>query len=243
MVNFIGDCSVAQSVLSHTANGGFLSINFAWGLAVMLGALISGGVSGGHINPAVTLAMAIIGKFSWKKVPHYILAQYIGAFFASACVYLIYLGIPLSSDALDAFDGGVRAVPDTAGIFATYPADHLSLLIGFCDQVLGTFILLLAVCAITDKKNMQVPQGLVPLLIGLVVVAIGASLGFNCGYAINPARDLAPRLFTLAAGWGLKTFTYKAWWWVPILGPHVGAILGAGLYAFMVEFHWPPEGL
>ncbi|XP_046403697.1 aquaporin-7-like [Ischnura elegans] len=236
----VGDASVAQSVLSHTVAGAFLSVNVAWGVAVMMGVLICGGVSGGHINPAVTLAMALIGKCPWRKVPYYLAAQYLGAFLGAACTYVVYL------DALDAFDGGNRTVEGlhaTAGIFATYPAGHLSLLIGFVDQVIGTFLLLLAVCAITDKRNMQVPSGLVPLLVGFVVIAIGAAFGFNCGYAINPARDLSPRIFTAIAGWGLETFTYKAWWWVPIVGPHVGAVLGASLYAFLVEFHWPPEGL
>ncbi|XP_071516917.1 aquaporin-9-like isoform X2 [Panulirus ornatus] len=242
-----GDASVAQSVLTNKANGDFFSINWGWGLAVTLAVLVSGGVSGGHVNPAVTLAMAVWGKHPWVKVPVYMVAQYLGAFLASALLYGVYL------NALDGFEP--ERTLATAGIWATYPgaitnvngtvvSNFLSSGNGFGDQVVGTMLLLICVCAITDGRNMEVPKYLVPLLVGFTVLNIGVCFGFNCGYAINPARDLAPRLFTLIAGWGEAPFTAMTkdglvWWWVPLVGPHIGAVLGVMIYLFFIEMHHP----
>ncbi|XP_069971062.1 aquaporin-3 isoform X4 [Penaeus vannamei] len=242
-----GDASVAQKVLTKDANGDFFSVNWGWGVAVTLGVLVSGGVSGGHINPAVTVAMAVWGKHPWVKVPVYVIAQYLGAFMASSMVYAVYL------NALDAFEPE-RSLA-TAGIFATYPGamtasngtlvtDFLSNGNGMGDQVVGTMLLLICVCAITDPRNMEVPKALIPLFVGFTVLNIGVCFGFNCGYAINPARDLAPRFFTLIAGWGEQTFTAGtfdgiAWWWVPLVGPHIGAVMGVGIYLLLIELHHP----
>ncbi|XP_072167305.1 aquaporin-3-like [Diadema setosum] len=235
-----GDASVAQSVLSNGTKGGFLSINWGWGVGVALGAYFASGVSGAHMNPAVTLAFACLGRFPWKKVALYILAQMVGAFVAAAVVFGIY------SDAINAFDGGTRAVlgPNgTAGIFATYPQPFLSIWSGFGDQIFGTALLMSAVLAITDKKNNAPPSGMEPLLIGLVVFNIGICYGFNCGYAINPARDLGPRIFTACAGYGKEVWVPDGmhWWWVPIIGPILGAILGAYMYVFVIELHHDPD--
>jgi len=235
----IGDGSVAQFVLGGRLAGsldvGFLSVNFAWGIAVAMGVYISAGPSGGHLNPAVSLAMALVGKLSWIMVPVYFLAQYLGAFFGAAILYGVY------HDALDAFDGGNRSVtgPDaTAGIWATYPQGYLSIATGLGDQVIGTAILVTCVLAITDDKNHSAPKGVVPLSVGLCVFAIGASFGLNCGYAINPARDLGPRIFTAIAGWGSEVFTAaNNWAWVPVVGPHIGGIVGAFGYLLLVGIH------
>ena len=159
----------------------------------MLGILVSGGVSGGHINPAVTVAMASVGKFPWRKVPHYLAGQYLGAFLASLMVFLVYW------DALVWYEhdrGGYRTTPDTAAIFSTYPSPHLTLAGGIIDQLVVTALLLTCVSAITDRRNMRLSKQCVPIFVGLTVLAIGISFGYNCGYAINPARDLAPRIFT-----------------------------------------------
>ena len=113
------------------------------------------------------------------------------------------------SDALNKYDGGARAVTGvngTAGIWATYPKDYLSIGNGFGDQICGTALLLACVLAINDNKNMKPPKGMVPFCIGMVVAVIGMAFGYNCGYAINPARDLGPRIFTAIAGWGTKVF-------------------------------------
>lgn len=234
-----GTASVAQSVLSLSNKGDFFAVNWGWGLGVMLGLLVSGGVSGGHLNPAVTVAVATLGKLPWRKVPHYLAAQYLGAFLASGVVFLVYW------DAIVWYEhdrGAYRTTPDTAAIFGTYPAQHLTFLGGVGDQFLGTGLLLLCVCAITDSRNMQVSKQFVPLFVGFTVLALGICFGFNCGYAINPARDFAPRLFTALTGWGLDVFTaYNHWWVVPIFATHIGAIFGAWLYYLAVEINWPKE--
>jgi len=231
--------SIAQSVLSLQTKGDFFSINWGWCLGATLGTLVSGGVSGGHLNPAVTVALATLGKVPWKKVPHYIGAQYLGAFIASFFVFLVYW------DALVWYEhdrGGYRITPDTAGIFGTYPSHHLTYAGGVGDQVLGTALLLLCVCAITDKRNMQVSKQLVPFFVGLTVLGIGICFGYNCGYAVNPARDFAPRLFSALAGWGPDVFTYSYHWWVvPIFATHIGAVVGAWLYYLAIELNWPAE--
>lgn len=231
---------VAQTVLSNNANGSFLAINVGWGIAVMLGIYASAGVSGAHLNPAVTVALAVHRDFPWSKVLPYSMAQTAGAFVASALVFATY------REALGAFDGGVRAVDGataTAGIWATYPQAYLSIAGGFVDQVVGTMLLLIGVLAVTDQKNVGAPAWLTGPLVGLIVVAIGVAFGFNAGYAINPARDFGPRLFTFVAGWGPSVFTAGGgWWWVPIVAPIVGGILGVWLYdTFINKHHVAPE--
>jgi MIP family channel proteins len=227
---------VAQTVLSRGSAGTTLSINLGWGLAVTMGCYVAAGVTGAHLNPAVTIALAIHRGFPWPKVPTYIVAQLAGAFVASAVVYATYY------EALGAFDGGVRQVSGaqgTAGIWATYPQPFLSVFPGgFIDQVVGTALLMAVILAITDTRNSPAPAGLAPLLVGLLVVLIGAAFGFNSGYAINPARDLAPRLFTAVAGWGGDVFR-GGWWWVPVLAPVIGALLGGWMYDVCVGRHFP----
>lgn len=231
--------SVAQMVLSRSKFGSFFSVNFGWGIGVTLGCYWAGGVSGAHMNPAVTLAFAVVRRIPWRKVPVYWTAQMLGAFVASACVYAVYY------DALNAFDGGVRQIlhPNgTAGIWATYPQPYLSIWNGFVDQVVGTALLVGCVFAIIDKNNNSPDQGVVPVMIGLVVFIIGATFGFNCGYAINPARDLGPRLFTAVAGWGFGVFTEaNNWSWVPVVGCLSGGVLGALLYIALIEMHHTPD--
>lgn len=224
---------VAQVVLSKRGAGDTLSINIAWGLAVMMGCYVSAGVTGAHLNPAVTLALAVHRKLPWGKVLPYTIAQVAGAFAASAVVFLTY------HEALDAFDGGARQVlgaQGTAGIWATYPQAFLSTFPGgFTDQVVGTALLVAGIFGITDSRNSPAPAGLAPVVVGLLVVAIGASFGFNAGYAINPARDFGPRLFTFVAGWGGDVFrAANMWWWVPVVAPCVGAVLGGWLYDLFI---------
>ena len=231
---------VAQAVLSKNAIGSALSINIAWGLAVMLGIYSSGGVSGAHLNPAVTIALAVHRALPWNKVAPYVLAQVAGAFAGAALVWFTY------REALTAFDGGMRTIEGataTAGIFATYPQSFLSIAGGFVDQVVGTMLLMAGVLAVTDQKNVAPPAWLTGPLVGLLVVAIGMAFGYNAGYAINPARDFGPRLFTAVAGWGGGVFTAaNGWWWVPVVAPVIGAVLGAWLYdLFINNHHAAPE--
>ena len=239
MILVFGVGVVAQSVLSQNAAGSYLAINIGWGLAVMLGIYVSAGVSGAHLNPAVTIALAMRRGFPWQKVPVYALAQTAGAFAASAVVFLTY------REALTAFDSGIRQVQGTlgtAGIFATYPQPFLSIGGGLLDQIVGTALLMVGVLAITDQRNAAPPGWLAAPLIGGLVVAIGVAFGFNAGYAINPARDFGPRLFTAVAGWGSGVFTAgNGWWWVPIVGPCLGAVVGAVSYDVCIGRSLPQE--
>lgn len=227
--------SVAQSVLSHSAHNP-LSIHIAWGLAVMMGAYVAAGVSGAHLNPAVTLALAVHRRFPWKKVPAFCFAQFAGAFLASVVVYLVYY------EAIQKFDGGIRQVTGplaTAGIWATYPQEYLSTFPGgFIDQIVGTALLVFLIFALSDKRNFSPSEKLLPVLVGAVVMLIGVTFGFNAGYAINPARDLAPRFFTAIAGWGWGVFSQgDNWWWVPVVAPCLGAVVGGALYDFFISRH------
>jgi MIP family channel proteins len=235
-----GSAVVAQVVLSGGSHGGYLSINIAWGLAVTMAVYVSAGVSGAHLNPAVTLALAAHRQFPWGKVLPYWVAQIAGAFAASAVTLATY------HEAFDRFDGGVRQVTGphgTAGIFATYPQDFLSNVPGgLVDQVVGTALLILVIFALGDRRNAAPDAGYAPVLVGLLVVLIGMTFGFNAGYAINPARDLGPRLFTAVAGWGSEVFRAgNHWWWVPIVGPCVGGVLGGAVYDLLITRHHPAE--
>lgn len=228
-----GVAVVAQVKLGNETAGQYLSINLGWGLAVTMGAYVAGGVTGAHLNPAVTLALAVHRRFPWAKVLPYWSAQLVGAFLASALVYATYL------DALDHFDGGHRQVTGpqaTAGIWATYPQDYLSTFpAGLIDQIVGTALLVGVIFALVDNRNQAPTANLAPLLIGGLVVLIGMTFGLNAGYAINPARDLGPRLFTAVAGWGSEVFRAgNNWWWVPILGPLIGGIVGGAAYDLFV---------
>lgn len=231
---------VAQVTLGAGANGQYLSISLGWGLGVTLGVYVAGGVSGAHLNPAVTVALAAWRGFPWAKVGPYVAAQVAGAFAASAVVYLTY------ADALTHFDGGVRQVAGalgTAGIWATYPQPWLSTLGGLIDQIVGTAILVLVVFALSDSRNMAPQSNVGPIVVGLLVVAIGTAYGLNAGYAINPARDLGPRLFTSVAGWGGEVFRAgNGWWWVPIVGPLVGGVLGGFVYDAFIGKRHPHAG-
>jgi len=163
----------------------------------------------------------------------YSFAQLGGAFVASAVVFVTY------HEALNAFDGGVRQVlgpQGTAGIWATYPQPFLSVFPGgVIDQIVGTALLVAVILGISDSRNSPAPAGLAPVIVGLLVLLIGATFGFNSGYAINPARDFGPRLFTFVAGWGGGVFSAaNGWWWVPIIAPLIGGLVGAFAYDMMV---------
>ena len=222
---------VAQNVLSRGSNGSYLAINLAWGLAVTMGIYIANGVTGAHLNPAVTLALAVRRKFPWNKLAPYALAQTAGAFVAAAAVLLVY------REALGAFDGGGRGL-DTAGIFSTAPQPFLSHLGGLIDQIFGTAMLLMVISAIGDARNNNIGS-LGPLMVGALVMVIGMCFGLNAGYAINPARDFGPRLLTAVAGWGVQVFQANNYYfWVPIVGPLIGGPLGVTIYDWLVGKHF-----
>jgi glycerol uptake facilitator protein len=223
----LGDGVVAGVLLrdSKAENSGWIVITLGWGLGVAVAVYTVGGVSGAHINPAVTLGLASIGEFSWAMVPGYIAAQFAGAFVGGALVYLHYLPHWGHTD-----DPGLKlAVFCTGPAVRNFPANALS-------EFIGTFLLVFAVLGIGANAASLRGQvdlsavfstGLAPLLVGLLVVAIGLSLGGPTGYAINPARDLGPRIAHAVLpipGKGTSDWAYA---WVPVVAPIVGGVLGA----------------
>ncbi|XP_042190669.1 aquaporin-10-like isoform X2 [Callorhinchus milii] len=233
---FIGGAAVAQ--VQTTGKGSYLSINIAYGVGVMFGIYVSGGVSGAHLNPAVSISFCVLGKLSWWKVPFYILSQILGGFVAAAVILAMYY------DSIMHFTGG-ELIADggplaTGGIFSTYPAEYLTTRNGFIDQVVATGILLLVILSLNDSQNNEPPEFLKPILIGVLVLVIGIAMGSNCGYPINPARDFGPRLFSYFAGYGSQVFTAgDNWWWVPLVAPVLGGLVGCFFYEILIEMHHP----
>ncbi|KAG9279367.1 aquaporin-9-like [Astyanax mexicanus] len=229
--------SVAQVTTSQNTKGEYLSINLGFALGTTFGIYVSKGVSGAHLNPAVSLSLCFLGRFSWTRLPFYVVSQVFGAFLAAATVALQYY------DAIFQYSGGeftVSGATATAGIFSTYPADYLSLWGGIVDQVIGTAALLVCVLALGDVRNTPAPAGLEPVLVGAVVLVIGISMGSNSGYAINPARDLGPRVFSWIAGWGVEVFRAGGgWWWVPLVATCVGGLVGSLIYELVIAVHHP----
>jgi glycerol uptake facilitator protein len=227
------------------AAGDWLLITFGWAMAVAFAVWVAGGVSGAHLNPAVTLAFAVRRNFPYKKVLPYWGAQVLGAFVGAALVFLVY------HNAIDAFDLAAKT-PKSSGqalatysIFATFPAKYFagSSIGPLIDQIVGTAFLVMFVVAIIDARNSAVGSNLTPLIVGLIVLAIGDSFGANAGYAINPARDFGPRLFAYFAGWGKVAlpgsfsapgFHFSDYFWIPIVGPLIGGIIGVLLYDFFI---------
>jgi glycerol uptake facilitator protein len=224
------------------ASGDWLLITWGWAMAVTFGVYVAGGISGAHINPAVTLALAVRRNFPWAKVVPYILAQLLGAFAGAALVYLVYRNAISSYEAAHNITrgalGGSADSTATFSIFATFPAPyfHSSMIWPFIDQIVGTAFLLMFVLALTDERNQPPRSNLAPLLVGLAVAAIGMSFGANAGYAINPARDFGPRFFAWLAGWGQVAIPgIHNYLWVPIVGPFVGGVLGAVVYDIFIR--------
>jgi glycerol uptake facilitator protein len=228
------------------AAGDWLLITFGWAIAVAMAIWVAGGVSGAHINPAVTLAFAVRRKFAWVKVLPYWGAQVFGAFVGAALVWLVY------DNAINQFNfvartpkGGGQALA-TFSIFGTFPAGYFHGGYGgpLIDQIVGTAFLLIFVVALIDLRNTAVGSNLAPLAIGLAVAAIGMSYGPNAGYAINPARDFGPRLLAYFGGWGQVAMpgTYHAtlgpnftgYFWIPIVGPLIGGVIGIIIYDLFI---------
>lgn len=224
----IGDGVVAMVTLfgsglpGEIVKGGYTNVTLAWGLAVTFGIYVAGEISGAHLNPAVTLSLAIFRGFPWKKVIPYSLAQLAGAFTAAAVVFWNY------RPAFAAYDPHLEK---TAGVFTTFPAFPAYPMAGLLDQIIGTGLLVMLILAVVDERA-RIPVGnLAPLMVGGVVVAIGMGWGGMHGYAINPARDFGPRLFTAIAGFshnGLTDGTHE--WIVPVIGPLIGGVLGAWIF-------------
>jgi glycerol uptake facilitator protein len=226
---------VAQVVLYGGDFGDYVVIPFAWGWGVALAIYVAGGVSGAHLNPAVTLGFAVRRGFPWGKVAPYWAAQIAGAFTAAALMYFNY------QEAFHRFDPGKTY--KSQGVFSTL-TNGVSVLGGFRDQIILTAILVMLIFALIDERNTAPAANLAPLLIGIVVLAIGEAFGSNSGWAINPARDFGPRLLSWIAGWSTawKTTTGQVYFWVPIVGPLIGGVIGAAVYDFFIGQFLPDEG-
>jgi glycerol uptake facilitator protein len=223
------------------ASGDWLLICFGWGFAVMLGVYVAGGVTGAHLNPAVTFANALRRGFPWRKVLPYWGAQLVGAFVGAALVYVTYHNAIGSYEDAHHIVRGTQDSASTFSIFGTTPAPYFHNWTGpFFTEVVGTAMLIGVLFALTDDRN-QPPKGnIAPLIVGLVVVAIGISLGANSGYAINPARDLGPRLWAWIEGWGSVAVSgdygnIDSYMWVPIVAPLLGAAIGALVYDLFIR--------
>jgi glycerol uptake facilitator protein len=234
----LGTAVVAQVVTSEGALGDHDSIAWAWGLGVVFGVYTAARISGAHLNPAVTIALAVFRGFEWRKVLPYSLAQIAGAFTAALIVRLGY------AEAINTVDPGHTIA--TQGIFSTLPGNgamDISQGAALLDQVIGTAILLFVIKALTDIRNSPPLANLAPFLIGLLVVAIGMAFGTDAGYAINPARDFGPRLASFLTGYGgaWRDQYGDLYFWVPIVGPLIGGVLGVGLYKALIGRFLPPE--
>lgn len=221
-----GDGVVASNCLkkSKGENGGWVVITLAWGLAVMLGVFISGPYSGAHLNPAVTLGLAAAGTFSWSLVVPYIVAQMLGGFVGAVLVYAFY------KDHYDATDDPAVKL----GTFCTAPAIR-NYGRNLFSEILGTFVLVFVILALSIQGNTpEVGMGALGAFpVAMLIVALGMSLGGTTGYAINPARDLAPRLAHAVLpikGKGSNDWAYS---WVPVVGPVIGGFLAAAGYCLI----------
>ncbi|NXQ11100.1 AQP3 protein, partial [Peucedramus taeniatus] len=230
-----GLSSVAQVVLGKGNSGQYLSINIAFGIGVTLGVYAAGRISGAHLNAALTITQCILGNISWKTLIAYVIGQFLGSFMAAATVFALYY------DAIYIYTNGsftVTGPTATAMIFSTYPAPNVSLQGAFFTEFTATVMLVLGILVIHDEKNNAATKGAQPMLTGILVLGIGLGMGLNTGYAINPSRDLPPRIFTAIAGWGMAVFTADhCWWWIPVTAPVLGSIFGVFLYKLCIDFH------
>jgi glycerol uptake facilitator protein len=235
MLVLLGDGVVANVLLARSkgANSGWIVITTGWGVAVAIAVYAVGRISGAHINPAVTIGLAVIGSFPWAQVPGYIAAQLIGGFAGGVLVWLTYYAHWAPTD-----DRALKL-----GVFSTGPAIQRTVP-NLITEIIGTAVLLFGILAIAaNAETLARPgdidlsvvfsRGLQPLLVGVLVLGIGLSLGGPTGYAINPARDLGPRIahaLLPIPGKGPSDWTYA---WIPVVGPIIGGIVGAGLYALI----------
>ncbi|HET7580350.1 MAG TPA: MIP/aquaporin family protein [Bacillales bacterium] len=237
----VGDGVAAMAILYNAFGGSYWGICIVWGLGVTMAVYLVGAISGAHINPAVTLGFALYGGFPWKKVPGYMISQVIGGFIGAALVYELYFPV---INAYNEAHNTIRSAAGglaTSGIFFTHPNTGISTGHAFIDEIILTAALVIGILAIVDNYNSNRPMAnTAPLMIGLLVAMVGAFGGLLEAWAINPARDFGPRLFGWVAGWGQNAFPGPGdYWWVPIVGPLLGAVAAGLVYNFMLRPFMP----
>jgi glycerol uptake facilitator protein len=240
---FFGVGCVAALVLTG-AEFGQWEVSIIWGIGVAIAIYCTAGVSGAHLNPAVTIALAAFHGFDKAKIIPYIIAQVLGAFCSAALVYALYSNLFADYEIANGFLRSSEAALSTAGIFSTYPHPSLSMLGAFAVEFVITAVLMFGILALGDEHNGASRGAMNPLLIGLLIAVIGGSLGPLTGFAMNPARDFGPKLFAYLAGWdyaltGAKEIPYFI---VPILAPIAGACFGGWAYPKMIGAYLPTAG-
>ncbi len=233
-------CSVAAMYILYDPSpylNAYWGVCIAWGLAVTIAIYATGAVSGTHANCAVTLALWLYRGFPGRKVLPYMLVQVIGGFIGAAIVYLLF------SPVIDHYNAVHHTLRDaaggdsSAGVFFTHPGLAITPMHAFVDQIVLTAILIFGIFAITEEFNTMAPMANSgALMIGLLVATIGASMGYLEAWAINPARDLGPRIFAFVAGWGDRALPGPDhYWWIPIVGPLIGGVVGGAAYQFLIH--------
>src|SRR5215831_6195307 len=223
MLLVLGDGVVANVILSKTKgySGGLIAITIGWSMAVFVGVFVSAAASGAHLNPAVTIAFAYAGKFPWSNVPLYIAAQFIGAMIGAFVVWLAY-----KQHFDETEDPNLKL-----GVFCTAPAKRNSMF-NFITEFIGTFVFMFAVFSLTKSSTSLGSLNALP--VALVVLAIGLSLGGPTGYAINPARDLGPRIMHALLPIKNKRDSDWQYCWIPVLAPIAGALLAAVIFGLVM---------
>lgn len=235
-----GVCAAVTFKRSKAHGAGWVAISFGWGMAVLTGAYIAAGVSGAHLNPAVTLGLAIQGGTEWSDVPLYLASETIGAMLGAALVYVAYYG-QFHAHLTDREIVGGPGAQDTAvadrttdpgpvlGIFSTAPEIRKPLQ-NLATEIVATIVLVLAILTQGLNQNGDGLGAIGVLIVALVVVSIGLSLGGPTGYAINPARDLGPRIVHALLPMPNKGGSDWSYAWVPVVGPLIGGAIAGGIY-------------
>lgn len=241
MLIFFGTGCVAALKVAG-ASFGLWEISIIWGVGVSMAIYLSAGISGAHLNPAVSIALSLFTDFEKRKLPFYIICQVAGAFCGALLVYTLYSNLFFDFEQSRHMVRGTEASLELASVFSTYPHSALSIGQAFLVEMIITAILMGVIMSLTDDNN-GLPRGpLAPLLIGLLIAVIGSSMGPLTGFAMNPARDFGPKLMTFLAGWGEISLTGGRdipYFLVPIFAPIVGACLGAAAYRGLIARHLP----
>ncbi len=202
--------------------GGYTNTTFAWGIGVFLGIMVSNRITGAHLNPAVTLALVITKRFPAKKMPLFVIAQMLGGFLGAAIVYIFFYA---------KFQQVDPNLTHSSGVFSTFPAMGNSFLPGFIAEIIASLILMFGILSIVENFTNDKAGFLAPFAVATLIVGIGMSFGAMHGYAMNPARDFSPRLFTALLGFKHNGLTDGSWIWAaPVFGSLIGAPLGAWIF-------------